>query len=102
MADAKKKRAKRLPPELRVIGQRAHDIREGKGLTQKELARQLGINATQVSRFEKGERMPQLQTVLRLCRVLGAPVGYVVGGEGEPPVLVFEETDRRRLPKTEG
>lgn len=91
-----KKRPKKLPPALRAIGTRAEEARERTGLTQTALASKLGVKPNQISRLEGGTRLLEMQTLLRLCQELGAPVGYVLGGEGELPVAHFEETDRRK------
>jgi hypothetical protein len=54
------------------------------------------VKPNQISRLESGLRLLEMETMLRLCRELGAPVGYVLGGEGQLPVADFAETDRRK------
>jgi DNA-binding XRE family transcriptional regulator len=41
------------------------------GLTQAELAKQLGMNQSAVARLEAGDHEPSLATLRRLARVLG-------------------------------
>jgi len=50
--------------------------REASGLSQADLARELERSAASISFWEKGERMPGLDDVLDLGRVLGRPAEY--------------------------
>lgn len=93
---AKKKRPKKLSPELRAIANRATGLRERSGMTHTELAKRLGIHPSQLSRFEDGYRMLKWETMLRLCQALGSSTGYIFGGEGPEPAPTFVESDRRR------
>lgn len=45
--------------------------REAVGLTQAELARRVGVQSTQVSRWERGTATPSARHVRRLARALG-------------------------------
>lgn len=96
-----KKRPRKVSPELRLIGKRAGQARERTGMTRAKLAEKLGIHHSQISRFETGSRTLELETILRLCDALGAPKGYVFGGEGELPEVEFVETDGRKRPRAE-
>ena len=63
--------------------------RTGAGFTQEGLAEAAGLHHTFVSRLERGERAPSLETVLRLADALGvSPTGWVeevqAGWEREP------------------
>ena len=51
---------------LRVIAYRAEH-----GLTQTELARQVGMQQSAIARLEAGDHMPSLATLARLARSLG-------------------------------
>lgn len=48
--------------------------REKAGLLSRELAAALGVDAALVSRFEKGNRMPTREQVVKLAGILGVPV----------------------------
>lgn len=95
------RRPKKLPPALRAIGTRVAELREQTGMTQTALAKKLGVKPNQISRLEAGERLLRAETMLLLCREFGDPVGYILGGQGEPPAAEFRETDRRRRPEPE-
>ncbi|MEM7482376.1 MAG: helix-turn-helix transcriptional regulator [Acidobacteriota bacterium] len=74
-------------------------LRRCQGLTQGEVARSAGIDAAMVSRYERGEAMPQLATLGRLLEgmeasliLLGHALRVVRGepGENEPLRLSAE------------
>ncbi|GIW04339.1 MAG: hypothetical protein KatS3mg059_0959 [Thermomicrobiales bacterium] len=45
--------------------------RAARGLSQKDLARMLGVSQPTVARWESGEHVPEIKTLLRLADVLG-------------------------------
>ena len=55
--------------------------RKEKGMTQKELARQLGIGDKAVSKWECGRGMPDHSIMLPLCELLGINVNELLMGE---------------------
>lgn len=55
-------------PEVAAIGSRLRRLRKERGLTQAELARQIGIQQSDLSRMEQGEYRVSLD---RLFRILG-------------------------------
>ncbi len=46
--------------------------------TQSELARELGIRQQQISCYIKGQKMPALDTLANLCKVLGIDTNYIL------------------------
>jgi transcriptional regulator with XRE-family HTH domain len=53
--------------------------REGSGYTLDELAARTGLSKAHLSRLESGERQPSVAALLTLARVLGIPVGALLG-----------------------
>lgn len=47
-------------------------LREQRGMSQRELSRQTGIKQPQIARLEKGDQLPRLDTLWRLLTALGA------------------------------
>jgi transcriptional regulator with XRE-family HTH domain len=57
------------------IGKRIRDLREERGLTQREVARRAGLTPSGVGFIEHGQtRNPSAETVLAVARALGVPV----------------------------
>lgn len=46
------------------------------GLTQAELGRKAGIARSQISRYERGDVLPSLETLRRLIRACGLELGF--------------------------
>jgi len=52
------------------VGQIIRQWRERRNLTQKEVAERSGLHITSVGAYERGERVPRLEALARLCFVL--------------------------------
>ena len=53
------------------FGNKLRELRKSKGLSQENLANELNISRTTISRFEKGEMIPNAQIIKELCEILG-------------------------------
>ena len=92
---------KTAPPELKTLPGRVTYARERLGMTMTELATQLDVPLSTMSRLESGERIDGIEaaTLIRLARALGVPVGWLAANEGAPPatdIPVFREPPKRR------
>lgn len=52
------------------VGQRFKQYREQAGLTQEELAEKVGLNSNYISRIERGDSFPRLETFVGLLNAL--------------------------------
>ena len=93
-----------IPPELRTFPDKLRLARKERGLSLPQLSELTGIDTSQLSRYERGERLRgmQLATVIRLSRALGLPTGYLAGDPQEGPVPVFREPEPKRRRKPDG
>jgi transcriptional regulator with XRE-family HTH domain len=57
--------------DARLFGPRLREMREGRGLSQKELAEQLDTTQAAVSLWERGEREPSFEMFVRLAEFFG-------------------------------
>jgi transcriptional regulator with XRE-family HTH domain len=53
-------------------------LRQAAGLTQDGLGRAVMMDGAEISRYERGERDPQLRNMVRLARGLGVTVAELV------------------------
>ncbi len=53
-------------------------LREAAGLTQDGLGRAVMMDGAEISRYERGERDPQLRNLVRLARGLGVTVADLI------------------------
>jgi transcriptional regulator with XRE-family HTH domain len=67
-------------------GVRIRQLRETKGLTQKELAEHAGVSVGFLSELEHGKRNPSGRVLLRIATALGTTTDFILrGGEPQPP-----------------
>ena len=59
-------------PQRQRLGRALRDLRHSAGITGTQLAAQLGISQSTVSRFETGQQIPSLAEVETWARTLGA------------------------------
>lgn len=57
------------------------ELRKQKGLSQEELAEQLGVSRQAVSRWELGQTLPDIPNLLQLCELFGVNADYLVRDE---------------------
>ncbi len=63
------------------IGARVRAVREGRALTQQEVAERSGLGPEQISRIENGRRRPRAKTLRKLAEALGVAVEKLTGAE---------------------
>jgi len=54
------------------------EIRESKGISQRELARRVGTSSSLISRYEKGTSMTD-ETIKKMCKALEVNADYFLG-----------------------
>ena len=64
-----------------ACGERLKLLRKQKGLTQKEVAAQLSVHATQLNKYEMGLHAPPPDKLLFLAEFFGVTVGHLLAGE---------------------
>ena len=62
-----------------VIKVKLRELREQKGVTQKEVANAVGCTPTVYSRYEREEREPDIATLCSLADYFRVSVDYVIG-----------------------
>jgi transcriptional regulator with XRE-family HTH domain len=68
-------------PEMKIrFGQNLARCRERADLSQEELSFRASIHRTEVSLLERGERMPRVDTALRIAGSLGVALDDLVAG----------------------
>jgi len=60
---------------------RLKELRIEKGLTMKQLAIAVGVSEMAISRWERGERTPNIDSVIALANFFNVSVGYMAGVE---------------------
>jgi transcriptional regulator with XRE-family HTH domain len=63
-----------------AFGRRFRELRVERGISQDDLARETGLHATVIGRYERGVREPRVAMILRLAKGLGVKPGELVDG----------------------
>ena len=61
-----------------MIVNRVKELRTAAGMTQKALADQLGVTVPTVSKWDLGQRTPELERVFRMTLIFGVPIEEIV------------------------
>lgn len=75
------------------IGVFIQTLRKEKGLTQKELAEQVGVSDKTISKWENGNGIPDTMSLPLLCESLGVRVSELLAGETLPLEVYSEKTE---------
>src|SRR5262245_65845258 len=89
------------------IGGRLRELREGKGLTQAQLAELVGVKRDAVARWEADVREPGWSNVVALAQALGVscedflqpPTEQHAPKRGRPPKMVAEPKEQPKRPR---
>ena len=74
-----------------TIGNRIAKFRKAKGMTQEELANQLGVSSQAVSKWENDASCPDISLLPQLGRVLGVTTDELLTGKNDEVKLVPAE-----------
>jgi transcriptional regulator with XRE-family HTH domain len=69
--------------ELEDIGARLREERDRVGISQRELARRIGLSASMISQIESGQSKPSVSTLYGIVTELGVSVDEVFSGNGD-------------------
>ena len=75
------------------LPERLQKIRESLGLSQTEVAGQLGISKSAYHYYETGERNPTLPILERIAQILCTNVDYLTGASDHPEIQAILITD---------
>jgi len=60
---------------------RIKELRQEKGLSQTQLAKEICVDQRTISNYEKGITEPNIQTIKKLCEYFEVTAGYLLGFE---------------------
>ncbi|MHC5354506.1 helix-turn-helix domain-containing protein [Myroides sp. LJL115] len=62
-----------------TFGKKIALLRKELGLSQRELAKSLHTSVSVISRYERDEMIPSVDTAKKIAEILGSTVGYLLG-----------------------
>ncbi|MBQ9853454.1 MAG: helix-turn-helix transcriptional regulator [Bacilli bacterium] len=63
------------------LGYRLRELRKEKNLSQEDLGKILGVSKVSISGYEKGTRIPSMDTLIGLLDIFMVPADYLLGRE---------------------
>ncbi len=90
--------ARDLPADLDRIGDRLREERVKAGISQRELARRLGLSASLISQLESGLSKPSVGTLYAIVTELGVSLDRVIRGEDYAAEVTEVREDGGRSP----
>jgi transcriptional regulator with XRE-family HTH domain len=74
-----------------IIGERIRKKRLERGLSQKALAEAVGVSPPAINRFEKGIKVPSIDTLAKLAKTLGVSADFLLGSGADDGIFVDDE-----------
>src|SRR5690242_17331327 len=84
------------PGELGDIGSRLREERERARISQRELARRLGVSASLISQIEAGQSKPSVSTLYAIVTELGVSLDHIFRVHAAQDAAVAAADDPRR------
>lgn len=84
----------------KIFGKRLTEARKRCGITQLNLAERLNYSDKAVSKWERGESLPDVLTIMKIGEALGVTMSYLLGEEDEPKTpdkIVSENRSKRSI-----
>ena len=78
---------------------RLKELRESKGMNMREVARQLNIPYTTYVNYEKGTREPNSEMLIKIARLYGVTIDYVIGIEEPNEEIPFDKFGLKPITK---
>ena len=79
-----------------VFSETLRRLREERGLSQKQLGKQMFVNHSTIARWENGTRLPDAAMITRLAKCLGADVNalfqLVAQSEESPNIIIVDDS----------
>lgn len=80
--------------DLIKIGAYIAEKRRTLGMTQVELARQLGMSDKSVSKWERGICLPDVSIYIQLCEILGISINEFIAGEDLDSDKIIQQSEK--------
>lgn len=66
---------------MNILGQRLKNLRNERKMTQSELGKLINVTKVSICCYEKGVRLPSLETLNDLSEVFKVSIDYLLGGD---------------------
>ena len=80
-----------------TFAERVAKLRIEKGLSQNQLAQQLGVKRSVVSYYEAGDRLPSFDVLIAMSRVFNVSIDYLLRGKDSDRVIHISDLNEREI-----
>ena len=80
-----------------IIAKNLIDLRKSQGMTQLELAERLNYSDKAVSKWERGESLPDITVIKTIADLFGVTVDYLITEEHEVPAPLAEAAPKKKI-----
>lgn len=80
-----------------IFSTRLKELREEKGLSCTALAGRIGVTGASLGYYERGERVPDIETAQKLCKVFGVTSDYLLGLSDTPSPDIEDQAICKKL-----
>lgn len=70
------------------FGKTIQTLREQSGMSQKDLAKRVGVSTGAIGNYEAGLRRPKFETIEALADIFNIPIGLLIGDESSARILM--------------
>lgn len=77
---------------MNQLGARLKELRDIRGLTQRELAAKLNVSPSTIALYELGKREPDADMLGRLAEFFGVSIDYLLGRDLSTPAWWYRDT----------
>jgi len=81
------------------LGEKIHNLRKQKGMSQEELASQITVSRQAISKWELGESVPDTENVLQLSKIFGVSTDYLLNDDAESGIdlpVIRDNNDKKK------
>ncbi len=79
-----------------IIAKNLASLRRKNKLTQAQLAEKLNYSDKAISKWEKGESLPSVEVLHKICKLYGVSMDYIVGDEKKEPKIIETDALKKR------
>lgn len=76
------------------MGECIHSMRVGRGFSQESLASEIGVSRQAISKWERGEALPDIYNIMKLSEIFGLTVDDLMKGDTELKVNLTKEEEK--------
>ena len=80
-----------------TIGKQITALRKGQGMTQEDVAKQVGVSSQAVSKWENDVSCPDIMLLPEISKLFGVTVDALLGCEPQMPVQLVPKEERKKI-----